>query len=275
MAEQTDKNPPIVDALGFPVRLLLVDDSSTNRMLAQSILNRMGYEVDAVGSGKEAIEAVSQADYAAVLMDVWMPKMDGLMATGAIRALPGAERNIPIIAMTAEDDDEGRQRCLAAGMDDYVLKPIDRSFLAAALARATGQADDSGAPSDEASEVVSHIRVGLIDEVMFAQMCDGAKHEKVMEILVLFKDETDEHVGRMAAAVDTGDLVAVSRSAHVLKGAAGQCGARRLEAMAVSIRRAAKTKNQNVTERLVAAIGDVVAETWKVFADRGYRLPTN
>ncbi|MBE9551925.1 MAG: response regulator, partial [Proteobacteria bacterium] len=110
--------------------LLIVDDSSTNRVLATTILNKMGYEADAVPDGRRAIEAVRDGAYAAVLMDIWMPEMDGFEATAAIRNLPESKGDIPVIAMTAHTGAEERQRCLAAGMDDHVEKPIDRAMLA-------------------------------------------------------------------------------------------------------------------------------------------------
>ena len=123
-------SPAPVGAAG---KLLLVDDSTTNRMLAVTILGHMGYEADAVPNGQKAIEAVRDGDYAAVLMDIWMPEMDGFEATAAIRDLPEPRCYTPVIAMTAHAGPDERQRCLAAGMDEHVGKPIDRAVLAAEL----------------------------------------------------------------------------------------------------------------------------------------------
>ena len=97
----------------------------------------MGHRVHLVGNGRLAVEAVRRGDYDLVLMDLQMPEMDGMEATHAIRALGGPFASLPIIAMTANAFDEDRQACLAAGMDDYVAKPIDVAQLADAIARCT------------------------------------------------------------------------------------------------------------------------------------------
>lgn len=276
MTDQSDENPQAAaEARGpaAPVRLLLVDDSRTNRMLALSILQRMGYRVDAVDSGEAAVAAVGQGDYRAVLMDVWMPEMDGLMATAAIRALPAPACDIPIIAMTADSDDEDRRRCLAAGMNDYLSKPIDRKILAVVLARATGQSDDGSQTAQAAPGAASLVRVGLIDEPVFAQLREDTGPETMADLVVAFMAETDERVARMAAAAGSGDLAAVYEDAHALKATTGQFGARRLNAVVASILVAANDRNQGTTERLLAGIGEVAAETWRAFADRGIRVP--
>ena len=132
--------------------LLLVDDSTTNRMLATAILNRMGYEVDAVPGGRAAIEAVRDGDYAAVLMDLQMPEMDGVEATAAIRDLPNSKGNIPVIAMTAHVSAEERQRCVAAGMDEHLGKPIDRAMLATILGRLVGPPSGQAVPAETGKE---------------------------------------------------------------------------------------------------------------------------
>lgn len=278
MTDQSDENPPAgasTEAPGpaAPVRLLLVDDSRTNRMLALSILKKMGYRVDAVDSGEAAVAAVGQGDYRAVLMDVWMPEMDGLMATAAIRALPAPACDIPIIAMTADSDDEDRRRCLAAGMNDYLSKPIDRKILAAVLARATGQSGDGSQTAQAASGAASLVRVGLIDEPVFAQLREDTGPETMADLVVAFMAETDERVVRMTAAAGSGDLAAVYEDAHALKATTGQFGARRLNAVVASILVAANNRNQDTAERLLAGIGEIAAETWRAFADRGIRVP--
>jgi CheY-like chemotaxis protein len=110
------------------LRVLLAEDNPVNRKVAVRLLERMGHRVDVVGDGKQAVAAVEAAEYDVVLMDCQMPEMDGYTATETIRRL-GGRTDLPIIAMTAHAMPEDRQRCLQAGMDDYLSKPISTEGL--------------------------------------------------------------------------------------------------------------------------------------------------
>lgn len=116
-------------------RLLLVEDSITNQMVATAILKSAGYQVDVAGDGLEAVEAVRTVPYDLVLMDIAMPELDGFGATAAIRAMPDPIGSLPIVAMTANVMEGDRDRCLAAGMNEYIPKPIDRVVLLETVAR--------------------------------------------------------------------------------------------------------------------------------------------
>jgi CheY-like chemotaxis protein len=105
-------------------RVLVVDDNEVNQLVAAGILRHLGYATEIVDDGLQAIEAALATPFEAVLMDVQMPTMDGYAATGEIRRREGEGRHTPIIAMTATASDEERARCLAAGMDDYLAKPM-------------------------------------------------------------------------------------------------------------------------------------------------------
>jgi CheY-like chemotaxis protein len=115
-------------------RVLLVEDNDINQLVASALLADLGLEVEVADDGAIALERVRERDYDAVFMDVQMPVMDGLAATRAIRALPG-RRDLPIIAMTANVMTGDRETCTAAGMNDYLGKPIDRRQLAETLLR--------------------------------------------------------------------------------------------------------------------------------------------
>jgi two-component system, sensor histidine kinase len=108
------------------IRLLLAEDEPTNQLLFKLILAKFGYQVDAANNGNEALKLLEQNDYAMVLMDCMMPVMNGYEATAVIRAQTSKVRNhaIPVIALTANAMQEDRERCLAAGMNDYVSKPL-------------------------------------------------------------------------------------------------------------------------------------------------------
>jgi signal transduction histidine kinase/DNA-binding response OmpR family regulator len=117
-------------------RVLAADDNAVNKKLITRLLEKAGYVADAVENGREAVEAMARVDYDAVLMDCQMPVMDGFEATSVIRAAEaGRSRHVPIIALTASAMQSDRERCLAAGMDDYLTKPIKPSELAEVLAR--------------------------------------------------------------------------------------------------------------------------------------------
>jgi signal transduction histidine kinase/CheY-like chemotaxis protein len=139
---RADVAPPAAAAAAFgqaevsppALRVLVAEDNDVNQILIDAVLARMGHVVHLVANGELAVEAVRRGDYDLVLMDLQMPGMDGMEATQAIRALDGPQSRLPIIAMTANAFEEDRQACLAAGMDDYVAKPIDVEQLARAIA---------------------------------------------------------------------------------------------------------------------------------------------
>ncbi len=120
-----------------PACVLLAEDNRINQMLAETLLHRLGLDTECVENGREAVEAVQRGDFSLVLMDVNMPVVDGLQATREIRALETGKSAIPIIAMTASAMDEDRQRCAAAGMNDYIAKPVEEKELQRLIAQWT------------------------------------------------------------------------------------------------------------------------------------------
>jgi len=106
-------------------RILLAEDLMLNQKLTQRLLSRSGYRIDVVGNGSQAVEAVKDAEYDVVLMDVQMPEVDGIEATKRIRALPPPKCDVTIIALTAQANAGAEEFCLAAGMNDYISKPIN------------------------------------------------------------------------------------------------------------------------------------------------------
>jgi signal transduction histidine kinase/CheY-like chemotaxis protein len=118
------------------LRVLAAEDNVVNQLLIEAVLERMGHRCELVPNGRLALQQVQDHPWDLVLMDMQMPELDGLDATRAIRALPGAAGRVPIVAMTANARDEDRRACLEAGMDDFVSKPIDLAALQAAMARA-------------------------------------------------------------------------------------------------------------------------------------------
>jgi CheY-like chemotaxis protein len=117
------------------LRILLADDNPVNQRVGVLVLNRLGYRPDVAADGREALDAVKRQPYDVVFMDVQMPEMDGLEATRLIRRDTSIPEQPHIIAMTAETMAGDREKCLAAGMDDYIMKPVRFEDLEAALRR--------------------------------------------------------------------------------------------------------------------------------------------
>lgn len=131
-----------------PVKILIVEDNKPNQLVAKAILEHKGYAVDIAEDGVEGVEAVANGDYHVVLMDIQMPRMDGVEATQKIRSLDSEKCEIPIIAVTANAMVGDRDSYLAAGMDDYVSKPIDSASLVETVQRWSKGLCDGIAPQD-------------------------------------------------------------------------------------------------------------------------------
>jgi CheY-like chemotaxis protein len=143
------------------LRLLIADDNIINQKVAARILEKLGYRVDVVANGQEALDALTQIPYAAVFMDCQMPELDGFSATAEIRrreASSSTPHRLPVIAMTANAMQDDRKRCLAAGMDDYISKPVTAKALREALARwVTPASAGTGVMAKKAEEVQSEV----------------------------------------------------------------------------------------------------------------------
>ncbi len=115
------------------LKILVAEDNKVNRLILQTMLEKVGHDVIVACDGREAVEAASSQSFDVILMDVQMPEVDGLSATRTIRSMAGEIRNVPIIAVTANTTPEDRDACFAAGMDEFVTKPIKSGGLLAAI----------------------------------------------------------------------------------------------------------------------------------------------
>jgi len=227
----------------FEARVLLAEDNEANQMVATELLIRLGIDLEIANNGREAVEMVRTAPdrYAAVLMDVQMPEMDGLTATRTLRETPGLRR-LPIIAMTANAMKSDLDACLAAGMDDHVTKPIERKLLLQTLrrwlpARANAAAD--AVPSAVVSGRTDVPSLGGIDVAGSLERL-GLEFASLRRMLIRFADGRAAMFEPLRAAVAAGDPAAAARHAHAIAGAAGNLGADALRAAAKALERAGR-----------------------------------
>jgi signal transduction histidine kinase/DNA-binding NarL/FixJ family response regulator len=202
-------------------RILLVDDNRTNLLLGRMILESLGLEVEEASDGSAAVSRCSDEDFDLVLMDISMPGMDGIAATGEIRRFAGPEA-LPILALTAYASSDERERCLQAGMNAYLTKPIVRDHLAENLAQFL-RADFDGAGTAVAREEDSPAEPPL-DEAVLRTLRQQIGDERLGQVLDRFLGEVDTRWASLAAAWRDRDGDAARREAHTLASTCGSLG---------------------------------------------------
>jgi CheY-like chemotaxis protein/HPt (histidine-containing phosphotransfer) domain-containing protein len=237
-----------VTGAGTP-RILVAEDDLVNQKVIVGTLSKMGYRADVVGNGREAVRAAAERRYDLVLMDIQMPEMDGLEATRQIRQQQAAAATpeIPVIAVTAYAVTEYRERCIAAGMDDFLTKPIHSQSLAEAISRwLTGAADQVPARLPQPAEAAFD-RTALRERL-------GDDDALVQELIGIFLADIPDQIQLLEDAVLTGDTSLVRQHAHKLKGAAGSFGAPGLHASAIAIESAAKEHRTDQLPQLLETV---------------------
>ena len=218
--------------------VLVADDNAVNLKVALAMLVKLGYEVRTAVDGREAVEALAHARARgeridAILMDVNMPEVDGLEATRQIHAAWG-DGAPPIIAVTAAASAEDRARCEAAGMDDYLTKPLQVAALAQALEKWIAGPKAADAPATAAPPVAPPADVPIMDFSRLDEFKEFDDEALTMtrEVVGLFLDDTPGRLDAIDQAVASGDATLLATAAHALKGSAGNVGARALHVTA-------------------------------------------
>ena|GEM_PF-1269019 len=252
--------------------ILLTEDNLTNQQVAKAILRKMGHQVEIANNGKEAIQALAKNKYDLVLMDIQMPEMDGYQATAEIRD-PNSQvlqHNIPIIAMTAHAMEGDREKCLNAGMDDYMSKPIEANKLDEMLSlwipklstirnntlKTQNTSDEKGnieeliknvdePDSELASEVFDYAALSsrLIDDL-----------ELIKEVTLGFLGDMPKQIEKLKERVDTQDSDQVAAQAHKIKGATANVGGMLLSCTAEAMEKAALEGDMEKTMHLMKEV---------------------
>jgi CheY-like chemotaxis protein len=228
------------------LHVLLVEDNKFNQQLANTLLVRAGVEVGIADDGYEALQALERERFDAVLMDMQMPKMDGLEATRHIRKNP-ALADLPIIAMTANAMMGDRETCLAAGMNDYIAKPLHYQAMYATLARWTHRDTPGAAPAapqpGEAAPILDADRA-------MARM--GGK-KLYLSMLARFAPSQEQAVQSIQDALAVNDRATAERLAHTLKGVAASVGAAALAESAERLEQAIRSEDAGEYGQLTEA----------------------
>jgi PAS domain S-box-containing protein len=235
-------------------RLLLAEDSEASQMVAAAFLRRAGYTVDLVRDGAEAVTAARSRAYDCILMDVRMPGLDGFGATAQIRAWPGEAGRVPILALTASAMPGDAARCLAAGMDAHLAKPVDRARLLGAVATLLGR----GRQRADAEALEPGPAHALLGRETLEELRAAVGPGRLPELVEVFARETGDRLSRLAG---TPLLELVEAEAHALQSAAGTFGAAALREAAAALELAAAAGNQAQVARMLGAMPELAARS--------------
>jgi CheY-like chemotaxis protein len=224
-----------------PMRILLAEDNKINQKYAQALLEKR-FHLTIADNGLKAVELMQKHDYDLVLMDIQMPELDGLGATKQIRAMPEPKCQIPIIAMTANAQPNARAEYLAAGLNDYVTKPISPASLLELLDRYKPAAADREPQVLLEMEAIANLKA-IMDE------------GELDSLIALFMEDTRTSLDMISTLADAGDMTGVARIAHAIVSSAGSLGARELSALARDLERKGNSGDAVAARQIAKAMG--------------------
>jgi two-component system sensor histidine kinase/response regulator len=224
--------------------ILLAEDNIVNQKVAIRQLQKLGYRADAVANGREAIEALNRISYDLVLMDCQMPEMDGYEATAEIRRQEGERKHTPIVAMTAHALTGDREKCIAAGMDEYITKPVKPEELGRVL-ELFCHTPDAGSEDEPDPPTAPLVNVDRMHEMM------GDAPVELEEIVNLYLDQMGQNLHKLDAAVALGNHVDVEFIAHNCAGTSANCG---MTAVAIPFRELEEAGRTGILENAPATL---------------------
>ncbi|MDX2175653.1 MAG: response regulator [Candidatus Sumerlaeia bacterium] len=260
------------ESIAASARILLAEDDPVNQRVASLLLARGGFNCDIACDGLEAVEAARRVDYDVILMDCQMPGMDGFAATAKIRRHEESRgRRANIVAMTANALQGDRERCIAAGMDDYVSKPVQPKILFETIRAqlAAREASRAAAAQTRVPAQVAAGRAESVDERLFdprplrelAELAGGADEDLVRDLVRTFIEEFDEVVEDLHEADAAGDLETCRSVAHTWESRAGSIGARRVQQLCSNVQRTVRAGSGEPLAPVIEELGAAYRET--------------
>ena len=226
--------------------VLVAEDNRANQLVIQGMLERLGCQVDIAVNGEEAIEKSGHKHYDLILMDCQMPAVDGFAATGAIRARESEQKRIPIIAMTANVQEQDIQHCMEVGMDDFLPKPIKLDVLKLKLHKWLEKAaEDLSAVEDS--------RLLVLEDGVLKELRDNIG-DNLAGLFEVFLEDISGYIQALEKSVAEKDAIALVQAAHAIKGSSGNVGAHRLAEVASRLEQLGRNGSTDDAERLVAAL---------------------
>lgn len=238
----------------IPLRILLAEDNAINQRVALRMLSRMGYHADVAGNGLEVLNALRRQKYDVVFMDVQMPEMDGFEATERIVAQWEAGQRPRIVAMTANVMQGDRERCLAAGMDDYIGKPIKVEELRTALERCTSVTVDASLAASAESVAEEPPTEDVLDAQTLAQFQEMLGAEETRELIERFLKDVPVALQEMRGKLEPGELSAIERAAHALKSSSALFGAKKFSGLCKELEMIASGRDSAGATRLLSLV---------------------
>jgi CheY-like chemotaxis protein/HPt (histidine-containing phosphotransfer) domain-containing protein len=237
------------------LRVLVAEDNDVNQKVAVRMLSKLGIRADVVANGLEAIEAVQYLPYDIVFMDCNMPEMDGLAATNEIRRREGSQRRTCIIAMTANAMKGERERCVEAGMDDYVAKPVTMQELRSVIQRwrpSTHPGPGSPTDADHQTEATVVLDRKRLDDL--ADLGDEEDAQWLPSLIRRFREDAASRIVKLVVAAETGDAHQLEHLAHTLKGSCVNVGAQTMADIAHRIQNSGRSGNVSGATDLIALL---------------------
>ncbi|WP_221032831.1 CHASE domain-containing protein [Actomonas aquatica] len=252
-----------------PLEILLVEDNRANQEVATLMLRRMGHTVTVANNGQEGLDTLSVARFDVVLMDCQMPVLDGFTATRKLRAgdVPGVDPRIPVVALTAYAMEGDRQRCIDAGMDDYLTKPLRAREVTAALRGVVQRAAMAMGPARKTDGIHEESAADVLDEEVVAELCE-IEAEPGLDVFTFvargFVASWADELAVLAALRDEGEWEAFAQKVHQFGGSAATFGGQRVRRLAIYMEKRVKEGDRTAAQELWPEL----AEASRVLSER-------